>query len=335
MPYTQIQLHSYLYGDLENRQTETFYWDAFEPLLTSIQNDDASSNYRIASLFSLGSLLGVNYLNSDDDTHIYTEAERYRSALRHRGLDKLSFVAGLNSKSAPIGNLKSGRIAAAVCGKVIESTKSMIYALKVAANPQDAPAEKSSMTLLSASSEPISYSRLNSNTSYIRAVFDRLVVIASERDQIDNIGMLLNSLIGTPGPLPPVNWFSLITKISKLSALVQALCLSFASTHATTSLSLSEFLLTQMVSIFTSVKCKADIEKSLCDVFFAGKGLGTVLELAGLPRPETREEKKRRGMNAVIKRITISDSRAIEIIEILGQKYQYLDYDTQVRNIGF
>lgn len=270
-------------------------------------------------------------MNSDDDSHVFTKAEKYRSKLRYRGLDKLTFVAGLNSKSAPIGNLKSGRIAAAVCGKVIESTKAMLYALKVAANPQDASAEKSAMTLLSASSEPTSYSRLNSNTSYVRAVFDRLVVIASEKNQIDNIIMLLNSLIGTPGPLPPVNWFSLVTKISKLSTPVHALCLSLATIHATTSLSLSEFLLTQMSSIFTSVKSQSCIEKTLCDVFFAGKGLGTVLELAGLPQLESKEEKKRRGMNAVIKRITISESRAIEIIEILGQKYQYMNYDTQVR----
>ncbi|KAI7891869.1 uncharacterized protein EV154DRAFT_419668 [Mucor mucedo] len=329
VPYTQIQLHSFLYSPSEDSQAETLYWDAFEPLLNSIQNDDASSNYRIASLFSLGSLLGVNYLSSEEETHVYTEAEKYRSELRYRGLDSLCFVAGLNSKSAPIGNLKSGRIAAAICGKVIETTKSMIYSLKVAANPQEASAEKSTMTLLSASSEPISYSRLNSNTSYIRAVFDRLVVIASDRNQIDNIIMLLNSLIGTPGPLPPVNWFSLVTKISKLSTPVQALCLSFASTHATTSLSLSEFLLTQMMSIFTAVKSESDIDRSLCDVFFTGKGLATVLELSGLPRLESKEEKKRRGMSAVIKRITISESRAIEIIELLGQKYQYLDYDTQ------
>lgn len=300
--------------------------------MTSIQNDDAASHYRIASVFSLGSLLGANYLNSKDESDIYTEAERYRSELRYSGLEKLAFVAGLNSKSAPIGNLKSGRIAAAVCGKVIESTKSMIYALKIAANPQDASTEKSSIALLSASSEPISYSRLNSNTSYIRAVFDRLVILSSERNQVENIIMLLNGLILTPGPLPPVNWFSLVTKMSKLSTDVQALCLSFASTHATTSLSLSEFLLTQMVSILTAIQSKSGIESSLCNVFFAGKGLGTVLELAGLPRLETKEEKKRRGMNAVIKKITISDSRAIEIIEILGQKYQYFDYDTQVNN---
>lgn len=271
----------------------------------------------------------------EDDSHVYTEAEKYRSELRCRGLDSLSFVAGLNSKSAPIGNLKSGRIAAAVCGKVIEATKSMVFSLKAAANPQEASSEKSTMTLLSASSEPISYSRLNSNTSYIRAVFDRLTAIASERNQIDNIVMLLNSLIGTPGPLPPVNWFTLITKISKLSTPVQALCLSFAATHATTSLSLSEFLLTQMSTIFTAIKSQSGIDKLLCNVFFAGKGLATVLELAGLPRIETREEKKRRGMNAVIKRITISESRAIEIIELLGQKYEYLDYDTQVRSLFF
>ncbi|GAA5812128.1 hypothetical protein MFLAVUS_005578 [Mucor flavus] len=327
IPYAQIQFHSYIYGT--DDQAETLYWDAFEPLLNSIQNDDASSNYRIASLFSMGSLLGVEYLNSDDNARIYTEAENYRPALRNRALDKLAFVAGLNSKSAPIGNLKSGRIAAAICGKVIESTKTMIDALKTATDPQDNSGEKSSITLLSASSEPLSYSRLNSNTSYIRAAFDRLVAIESVEDKIESMYMLLESLTQTPGPLPPVNWFTLVTKISKLSSSLRALCLLFAATHATSSLSLSEFLLTQMTSIFTAVRSKRDLDMTVCDVFFAGKGLGAVLELAGLPRPETKQDIKRRGMSAVVKKITISESRALEILQLLGQKYQYFDYDTQ------
>lgn len=323
-----MQFHSYIYST--DDRAETFYWDAFEPLLNSIQTDDASSNYRIASLFSLGSLLGVDYLNSDDNTSIYAEAEKYRPALRNRALDKLTFVAGLNSKSAPIGNLKSGRIAAAICGKVIESTKIMIDALKTATDPRDNSDEKSSMTLLSASSEPLSYSRLNSNTSYVRAAFDRLMAIESDKDKMESMRMLLESLTQTPGPLPPVNWFTLVTKISKLSNTLRATCLLFATTHATSSLSLSEFLLTQMTSIFTAVQSKHDLDMVVCDVFFSDRGLGTVLELAGLPRPETKQEIKRRGMSAVVKNITISESRAIEIIQLLGQKYQYFDYDTQV-----
>lgn len=284
----------------------------------------------------MGSLLGVNYLNIEaDNEYMYTEAERYRPALTQRALEKLAYVAGLNSKSAPIGNLKSGRVAAAVCGKVIETAKSMMYALKSASNPEDASSagEKSVMSLLSASSEPVSYSRLNNNTSYIRATFDRLVAIASDQSQVNNIALLLKCLIETPGPLPPVNWFTLVSKISKLSTHVHALCLSFASAHAICSLSLSEFLLTQMATIFTAIQSTANLDKTLCGVFFLnGKGLGTVLELAGLPRltGETKEEKKRRGMNAVIKRITISESRAIEIIELLGQKYKFFEYDTQV-----
>lgn len=320
VPYAQVQLQHYLYSE-DGEQSETMYWNAFEPLLDSIQNDDASSHYRIASLFSMGSLLGVNYLCTDDRTYI--EAEKYRPALRQRALDKLAFVAGLNSKSAPVGNLKSGRISAAICGKVIESANNMVHALNASTDPhQDDMAEKSSF--LSASSEPMSYSRLNSNTSYIRAIFDRLVIIASDANQVDTISMFLQGLIETPGPLPPVNWFSLVSKISKLSSSAHVLCLDFAATHATSSLSLSEFLLTQMTSILGSVDQSHVVLNHI----------GMVLELAGLPRLETREEKKRRGMSAVIKRITISESRALEIIQLVGQKFHHFDYDTLVCSIN-
>ena len=312
VPFAHIQLYHYLFT-----QDETSYWNAFEPLLTSIDQDEASSHYRIASLFSLGSLLGVNYINTNDDQRIFYEAEKYKPELRQRALDKLAFVSGLHSRSAPVGNLKSGRIAAAVCGKVIESAKNMMHALNASTEGNTAASE----SLLSASSEPVSYSRLNNNTSYIRAVFDRLVVIASDKQHIPMCKILLDSLIATPGPLPPVNWFSLVTKLSKLSNDLYTVCFTFCSTHATSSLSLSEFLLTQMSS---SLGKPEQPHRVIFD------HVGVVLELAGLPRIETRQETKRRGMAAVVKRITISESRALEILLLFGQRFKHLDYATQL-----
>lgn len=305
----------------EDKQAGDYYWSTFDPLLQSIDKDDASSHYRIASLFAMGCLLGVSYIDSRGDL-IYVEAERYLPGVRQRALDKLAYVSGLNSKSAPVGNLKSGRIAASICGKVIESAKNMINALNASSDPSggDSAAEKNA--LLSASSEPVSYARLNGNTSYIRAAFDRLTAIATDAKQSDMIIMLLKSFIDTPGPLPPVNWFSLVTKISKLSSDILHLCLDFSATHAATSLSLSEFLLTQMTSLLAT----ADPPQVIFN------HVGMVLELSGLPQLDnTKEGKKRRGMNAVIKRISISESRALEILQLFGQNFPRFGYEAQVR----
>lgn len=269
----------------------------------------------------MGCLLGVSYIGNRGEL-IYIEAEKYLPAVRQRASDKLAYVSGLNSRSAPVGNLKSGRIAASICGKVIESAKSMMNALSSDPNGDGGENAAEKTALLSASSEPISYARLNSNTSYIRAVFDRLTSIATDIKQSEVISMLLKSFIDTPGPLPPVNWFSLITKISKLSSDILHLCLHFSATHAATSLSLSEFLLTQMTSLLAT----ADPPH----VIF--KHVGMVLELSGLPSlDDAKDEKKRRGMNAVIKRISISESRALEILQLLGQNFPRFGYEAQVR----
>jgi hypothetical protein len=296
VPYTQIQQHSYLCADTNDEETtEQFYKQAFDPLLTSIDNDDASSNYRIASLFGLGSLLGVNYLNTTTKS-IYLQAQRYHVSSRRIALDKLTTVAGLTVRSAPTGNLKSGRVAAAVCGKVIEHAQCMQRSLGKLETDDFAAIASSSIS----SSEPASYNRLNSNTSYLRAVFDHLAT-ANEEAAI----LLLNSLIQTPGPLPPVNWFTILMKWTKS---LPRLCLGFASKHAATSFSLTEFLITQMMAMIK----KGDME---CKFLFTIDGaFDTILELTGLAEKKT--DRIRRGMNAVVKKTALSESRLMELLEL-------------------
>lgn len=302
VPYTQIQLHSYLCANTTDEEsTEQFYKQTFDPLLTSIDTDDASSNYRIASLFGLGSLLGINYLNTTIES-IYLQAQRYHTNSRRPALDKLTAIAGLTVRSAPTGNLKSGRVAAAVCGKVIEHAQCMKKSLgKLETDDFAAAAATSSVT---SSNEPASYNRLNSNTSYLRAVFDYLV--AATTDKTDAAVLLLNSLIKTQGPLPPVNWFTVLLKWSKV---LPKLCLAFASKHAATSFSLSEYLITQMIAM---VKTEKDEECAF--LFDVGGAFDAVLELAGLAEKKTGTT--RRGMTAVVKKMALSESRLMELLEL-------------------
>jgi hypothetical protein len=305
VPYTHIQQHSYLCADTtDDEAIEQFYKQAFDPLLTSIDTDDASSNYRIASLFGLGSLLGISYLNTTTES-IYLQAQRYHASSRRTALDKLTAIAGLTVRSAPTGNLKSGRVAAAVCGKVIEHAQWMQRSLETSATDDFAASASSSV---SSSSEPVSYNRLNSNTSYLRAVFDHLATTSINNETAT---LLLRSLIKTPGPLPPVNWFTVLMKWIKV---LPRLCLTFASKHAATSFSLTEFLITQVMAMIKKEdeKCKF--------LFDYGGAFEAALELAGLADKKTTE-KTRRGMSAVAKKMTLSESRVMELLELCQKSH--------------
>lgn len=296
--------------------------------LERIDNDDPSSNYRIAGLFSLGSLLGVHYLPSEKPSdHLYIESSKYSASARHTVWDKLVHAAGLTGRSsAPVGNLKSGRIAAAVCGKIINHAHLMAVTSQIKEKQA-----ASDLLLLSASSEPASYSRLNQNTSYIRAVFDSLVsLVETERSLTDHLELLLSSLLLTPGPLPPVNWFMLMNEISSVSSSLRGLCIRFASAHASSSLSLTEFLLSQLSIALDPLK-KHTLNAELCLLLTTETGLGKVLELAGLPSSEKAQTTTRRGLSSMMKKASISDSRALEMVQSFAKQIHTFEKETQVR----
>lgn len=337
--------HGYIHADASDETALSNYTLSFEPLFGSIQTDDASSNYRIASLFGIGSLLGVDYLNRNASNN-YMEAQRYQTLSRRAALDKLATVTGLTVRSAPTGNLKSGRVAAAVCGTVLAHTSILVQTLDLDQSTGiDAAANAAADSLASSSSEPVNYNRLNSNTSYLRAVFDKLTEItasSSAASNKQNVAMLLQSLVRTSGPLPPVNWFPLLLKLSKVSSELQQLCFLFASTHATTSFSLSEYLATQMMALLkdtNNINCAKSrflFTRNDNDVH-VDNPFGTLLALGGLPQTtrgennKREEEKKRRGMNAVVKKISMSESRILELFTLLTERFVFFDEDMQVR----
>lgn len=117
---------------------------------------------------------------------------------------------------------------------------------------------------------------------------------------------LIQSLCDTPGPLPPVNWFQLLADISSVSQSLRAKCIEFASLHASTSMSLTEYIVSELTV------CDPGVQRILTGEL----GLGKVLELSGLPnRNVSGTGYKRRGMDAVTKKSSISEMRCIEIFE--------------------
>ncbi|KAL9552159.1 hypothetical protein MBANPS3_003915 [Mucor bainieri] len=346
VPYTHILYHGHVAADAEDEAAMSRYTQAFEPLFGSVQSDDASSHYRIASLFGIAGLLGVDYLDNRHATsNVYIQAQRYEASSRRAGLEKLAAIAGLTVKSAPTGNLKSGRIAAAACGHVLAHTRVLMQALDSdrstdASSTGAAAAADAMAALASASSEPINYNRLNSNTSYLRAVFDKLTQLANDAStssKHSNMAMLLKGLTKTPGPLPPVNWFALLLKLGKISSDMQQLCFAFAATHAATSFSLSEYLATQTMALLKQQQQQQQdhgsrfLFESTADD--AESAFGTLLMLGGLParivNKGQQEEKKRRGMNAVTKKMSLSESRILELVKLLAERFQSFDPDTQ------
>jgi hypothetical protein len=286
--------------------------------LDYIEKDDQSSHYRIASIFSLGSIFNVNYLSSMyDSEQLVIAAQKYSPIARKLVLDKLMFVAGLTGNRSPVGNLKSGRIAASVCGQIIEATLNLQSSLENEQNHLSNAEHK--LMLASASSEPKTLARLNKNTSYIRAVFDRLEIQSDEE-----LLALLNMLIATPGPLPAVNWFHSMQQVSAVSEALYKKCLEFASLHASTSLSLTEFLLSQLSSSLDPQKSNHKV-----DSFIVGEtGLGWMLDLAGLTR-ENAAKNTRRGMSSVTKKTSISDIRLLEMMELYVTRLPNLKLEDQ------
>ncbi|KAG0173711.1 hypothetical protein DFQ30_007162 [Apophysomyces sp. BC1015] len=281
-----------------------------------IQYEPSSSHRRLAALFSLSTLLGVDYLNVPQNPEWLTiEARKYSADTRNPVLDVLASTAGLTE---PVGNLKSGRIAAVVSGKVVQAAMALQETLRLEQSHL-ASTGQSAVMVAAVSSEPKTYARLNHNTSYLRAVFDSCVALTDAGEEEKNpevVTVFLTSLRKTPGPLPPVNWFSVLMSLTKISSAIRSECLLFASTHASTSLSLLEFVLLQV---------SQDVQGSAQDLqlLLVGEaGLGKMLELSGLPANDSKAVSKRRGMDAVTKKMSVSEMRCLELFETYAKSFK-------------
>ena len=317
-------------------RNETEHFKSFGALLRSEVKaiKDTDANAATTSILGLGCLLGVDYLSTsihDHPNQLTSAVRAYSNEARVEALDTLGYSAGiLGGTSLAVGNLKNTRIAAIVCGKLNQVANAMCNAKALQDDNGGGETAAVAELLLNASTEPKSYSRLSNNTSFLRAVFDSLTQLVNEQSiqqEQHAIDILLSSLCETPGPLPPVNWFPLLTNISGISNHLRMLAIRFASHHAATSMSLTEYIISQL----SESQDDQDIQRLLA----SKTGFGKVFELSGLSdrNPSlvgTDDEKRRRGMDAVTKKTSVSEMRCIELFEGYMKQLKTMTIDIQV-----
>ncbi|KAI7865788.1 hypothetical protein BDF14DRAFT_970185 [Spinellus fusiger] len=323
MASAKIARMQMVFSEQDNEGTEA-YQEVLLKQVQLVQKDEPSSHERTTALLSLGALLGVDYLNTQPSSErLCHEAHHYSAKTRSPVLDALAIAAGLMDGGAPVGHLKNGRIGAVVCGKTIHTALAMREALQIEANEMSVEypefqRQRQTRIAMASSSEPTSYARLNNNTSYLRSVFDALVAMTETAQgpldaSLQDISLLLlSSLRHTPGPLPPVNWYNLLTKLTTISSLVWKECILLATTHATTSMSLTEYIIAQVG------RAASPLPDNLQVLLLGEAGLEKILELSGLQgKRQTKAQPRRRGMDAVTKKMSVSSLRCIELVETL------------------
>ncbi|KAH8551145.1 hypothetical protein BGW37DRAFT_494982 [Umbelopsis sp. PMI_123] len=192
------------------------------------------------------------------------------------------------------------------------------------------------------STEPKSYSRLSQATSWLRTVFDALAEISAQPvenvsiEKFNNVNMLLLALQQTMGPLPPVNWFPVLQSLSKVAVQSHLSCIRFASTHASSSSSLTEFLVIQLRQVATYIAKGKPVDDSVIQLLVSETGLGKILNLAGLTEqnPSATAEYHRRGVNTMLKPIKLSDERCMETVNALVSVFSNLPTECQKTILG-
>lgn len=275
-----------------------------------------------------------------DFEQLEKEANQYNIDARKPLIDILTKLAGIENNQST-GNLKCGRIAAVICGEIVGYVEQLKSNQNQVSTSSMASAVAST-ALLSSSAEPKTYGRLNNNTSYLRALFDNLSDIIQNYQNVNMVlpeyvdiyvRILLSSLRDTDGPLPPVNWFPILNQISKISNETRILCFTAASKHAATSVSLSEYVLSELGHGITLVTKNGSSSSSLSfvDTIVDEAGIGKLLDLSGLINQSNQSHFKRRGMDAITKKMSISDVRALEVLESYIKSFILFNNNTQVK----
>ncbi|RUS18364.1 hypothetical protein BC937DRAFT_88842 [Endogone sp. FLAS-F59071] len=267
---------------------------------------------RLCAVLALGALAGVRYLDPGPEStaRSYLLGPEAPRELGESVWDALARMAGL--EGAP-GDLRGGRVAAVVIGRMVEVERRV--------RPERGGA---STVMGSSSMEPRDYSRLTVGTSYLRAVFDGCRELSQRPPSASNLviaSILLDSLATLPTPLPPVNWFMLLTRLSSISPSTRLCAARFASKHAVASISLMEFLVAQLLALAADPSAADD--RDVIALLVGEVGVGKVLELGGLERWRMEERKedikdeKRRGMDTMIRKVSVPASRCVEVVSRL------------------
>lgn len=209
----------------------------------------ASASPSLSSIVSVPSLLGHDILSGQLSTTATPSSSDTAAATKL--LAKLASIAGTSAE------LRLARMSAVVCGKLCGAT------LEEDVGP----------TLLGGKKEPSDLSRLEKETSVIRAVFDAL---KSGKDTT----MLVEALEQIEVALPAVDWAPLLSKIWDQGDLVmKSRVLSFTSRHCvvSSSRSLLDFLVSRCEPRYWG-----SLGKDLQLRILGDAGIGKLLDIAGL-----------------------------------------------------
>lgn len=334
--------------------------DLLNQQFDAVKSTESPMDTRVAAALTLSTMLGTDYLNPvtvDDDLDEDAKETEHSSSqdgrnTPHQGTNKWRFIEKQSlqgmcpsrqdvmdvaiqqigiGKSNVTGNLRAGRIAAFTVGYMCRKALLQEQQKSILNNPSDLE------IMTSTSAEPKSYSRLAQATSWLRNVFDILVDISTQSSNtvsmvtLKNANVLLLALQQTMGPLAPVNWFPVLLSLSKMSTEIHLSCIQFASAHASSSTSLTEFLIVQLRQVTTNLDKGQPVDDRLMKLLASEAGLGKIMHLAGLHErePSSTVEYHRRGVNAMLKPVKLSEERCFETVNALVSVFSNLSIGCQ------
>ncbi|KAI8582977.1 hypothetical protein K450DRAFT_225721 [Umbelopsis ramanniana AG] len=353
VPYGYMLSHIPINAD-SFQYAQQYLLDLLNQQFNAVKTTESPMDTKVAAALTLSAMLGTDYLNPvivedklDEDTLEveHASAQDGKSAAQQGSnawdfIEKQSLQQACPSrrdvmdvaiqqigigKSNVTGNLRAGRITAFTVGNLCRKALLQEQHKNSLNNPSDLE------IMASTSAEPKSYSRLAQTTSWLRNVFDTLVEISAQpvHSISNNATMLLLALQQTIGPLAPVNWFPILLNLSKISTDIHLSCIHFASTHASSSTSLTEFIIVQLRQVATYLEKGQSVDDRVIQLLVSEVGLGKMMELAGLleQAPSSTVGHHRRGVNAMLKPIKLSEERCFETVNALVSVFAKLSED--------
>ncbi|KAG0200403.1 hypothetical protein BGX28_006525 [Mortierella sp. GBA30] len=274
------------------------------------------------------------------------------ASVTNSALTTLAELAGLSISIAAVGSVEaSGAYATVIPGFKAPSPKSMLMVQDLKAGRLASMilghvachfyrlGQVDSGKVIGTSSEPKDYSRLPLSTSWLRGLWDALweplqmgTVQRAQKSYATSLELLLYTVHSLPTPLPAVNWFPLLTRLVAMEPTLIVPAIHVASKHATTSTSLMEFLIMSLSSFKLGERKRIVVaaddesvaaEESAEELFVGEEGLGRILTLGGLPLLDAGNDQaqaeldKVRGLDGLAKRVTLPNSRVVDLVEKL------------------
>jgi len=160
--------------------------------------------------------------------------------------------------------------------------------------------------------EPTDYSRLP-RTSYLRGCFDTLIELSQAtttfQNQSASPSLLLSALSTAKCVLPPVNWYSLLTRLSSRFPSARKEILEMTISHCGRSTSLIEYLIHSL--------------KQLCDLagddheigeMLLRHGLVKMLELCETNRANDEMEQRAQRRGLQVRKTVVPDAIAVRVV---------------------